>query len=226
MEPEEHRLTFLYQRTKARSNKSAQRLELGRREVRTLQQLMRLKRMSFPSSGLVVDLGCGDRFLETPFREAGLDYIGLDADTVDFEEDKFPLEDESAELIVSLAVLEHLRDPSLFLSEIYRCLAPDGVLFLSTPNFRIDYRNFYNDPTHVKPYTPTSLEGILGLYGFSKVSTHPGVRCKSDFWYTGRTRFWRARYLLPFRGDRRWAPSFLKGHAKSIFALAQKQPSP
>lgn len=201
---------------------SPNRVRLGQREIVTLKNLLGLVGKDFPSKGVFLDVGCGDRHLAPSVEELGCNYIGLDIDTTNFETDKFPLESQSVDVAVSLAVLEHLHDPELFLSEIFRCLKPGGVVYLSTPNFQYDWRNFYNDPTHVRPYTPASLKALLRLSGYRDVDAFPGVRCKPLWYCKGKHRFWKAFFLLPFRSDVRWAPSFLKGHARSIFAIGVK----
>jgi SAM-dependent methyltransferase len=217
------RLSSLYQGELAsRIGADPERLRLARRELNTLASLMSIVHQPFPSTGLFLDLGCGDRYLQTAVNERELEYKGLDIDTVDFEREPLPLASGSVDCAVSLAVIEHLRDPSYFMSEVFRCLKPGGVVYICTPNFQYDFRNFYNDPTHVKPYTPASLEMLFSLYGFEHVHTFPGLRCKPAWWYQGKWRFWRAFFLLPFRGNIIWAPGFLKGHATSIFAMGFK----
>jgi SAM-dependent methyltransferase len=202
-----------------------ERMRIARRELNTLVSLMNLVHRPCPSTGLFLDLGCGDRYLQTAVNEHGLDYKGLDIDTVDFECEPLPLASGSVDCAVSLAVIEHLRDPSYFMSEVFRCLKPGGVVYLCTPNFQYCFRNFYDDPTHVRPYTPASLERLLSLYRFERVNTFPGLRCKPAWWYQGKWRFWRASFLLPFKGNISWAPGFLKGHATSIFAMGFKPES-
>ena len=59
--------------------------------------------------------------------------------------------------MISLAVLEHLQNPDIFLSESRRVLKKEAYLFLSTPNWKYCVNTFYDDPTHVKPYTPESM---------------------------------------------------------------------
>lgn len=197
----------------------------GEREWRTLETLTRLSgyaEVMQPSTGHVVDAGCGDRYLESGAAARGFAYQGYDIDTLNFENDAFPLEAQSLDLFLSLAVIEHLRDPGLFLSEALRLLRPGGAVVISTPNFQQDFRNFYNDPTHVKPYTPLSLASVLKLAGFEGVQVYPGLRCKPDWYYRGNSRFWKARYLLPFRGDNRLVPDWLKGRATSMFATGRK----
>lgn len=213
-----------YQNSKmASENNTAERLVLGQREIQTLKLLAAEIGYESSPQNMLLDLGCADRFLEPACRSESWMYRGLDYTDVNFEVDTFPVEDNSVDFAVSLAVIEHLRDPENFISEVYRCLKPGGVVYLSTPNFRLDWKNFYNDPTHVRPYTPESLEQLLKLSGFSLVASFPGLRCKDISWYRGKNRFLKAYYLLPFRGDTTWpVPQFLRGHARSVFALGRK----
>lgn len=199
------------------------RAELGEREIRTLINLAEEVGFEFDRSYNFLDLGCADKFLEPACKAKGWKYLGIDYDQVDFERDLLPFADDSIDIAASLAVIEHVREPDLFLGEIFRLLKPGGLIYLSTPNFQLDFKNFYNDPTHVKPYTPTSIEEMLRLHGFLDVATFPGLRCKDIGWYRGRFRFLKAFYLLPFRGDSSLpVPSFLRGHARSIFAIGRK----
>ena len=137
---------------------TGERLVLGQREVQTLKLLAAEIGCESNPENMLLDLGCADRFLEPACKSEGWTYQGLDYTDVNFEVDTFPVEDNSVDFAVSLAVIEHLRDPENFISEVYRCLKPGGVVYLSTPNFQLDWKNFYNDPTHVRPYTPESLE--------------------------------------------------------------------
>jgi len=199
------------------------RSELGFREMYTLDFLARQHNFFLKSGHSLLDLGCGDKYIETAALSRGLKYTGTDIDQVHFERDQLPFEDEQFDVVVSYAVIEHLYSPEFFLSEIYRVLKKGGLVLLSTPNWIMDYRNFYNDPTHVKPYTPESLERVMRLSKFSDIRSYPGLRCKPLWYYTGKYKFLKAFYLLPFRGQSKFIPEFLKGHARSIFAIAIKQ---
>ncbi len=202
------------------------RQALGERELKTIGMLGALsgnpdifKGQSGPA--VVLDAGCGDKYIERAVRERGMDYIGVDIEEVNFERDPFPLADNSVDLFISLAVLEHVQ-PGFFLKEALRVLRPGGTIFLSTPNFQMDFKNFYNDPTHVRPYTPKGMEYTLQVMGFDRIDVFPCLRCKPAWYYQGKSRFWKAYYLLPFRGDNKWAPEFLKGHARGLFGMARK----
>jgi SAM-dependent methyltransferase len=199
------------------------RAHLGYREIQTLKLLASEVGFTVGKELTLLDLGCADQFLAPACKALDWGYVGLDYTDVDFEIGNLPLETESVDIAVSLAVIEHLREPEKFLSEIFRCLKPGGLIYLSTPNFQLDSRNFYNDPTHVRPYTPISLAKLLRLHGFISSATFPGLRCRDISWYRGPNRFLKAYYLLPFRSDTRFpVPAFLKGHARSVFGVARK----
>ena len=79
-----------------------------------------------------------------------------------------------------LSVLEHLRDPSKFLSEILRVLKINGFIYLETPNWTYCKDIFYDDPTHQRPYTPKALENLLKIYEFKDIIITPNLRCKKS----------------------------------------------
>ena len=75
-------------------------------------------------------------------------------------------------------VLEHIRNPQPFLTEIHNLLEPDGLLFLAIPNggaftwkrplFQLLKRPLSLDPwEHVFYYTPATLQHYLPKWGFS-----------------------------------------------------------
>jgi SAM-dependent methyltransferase len=106
-------------------------------------------------SSVVLDIGCGrgahkddpvplKRELQT-FKGKVKKIIGLDVDPVAAENpyldeflllkaEKWPLEDNSVDLCVSMNVVEHLEDPDLFFSEARRVLKDGGYICLRTPN--------------------------------------------------------------------------------------------
>jgi SAM-dependent methyltransferase len=193
---------------------------LANRELITFKKLCKINSIIPPLGvGKFLDLGAGDRFLKLALENE--EYIPLDIDDIDFESEKFPIKDGSIDILFSLAVIEHIKNIDHFMSECFRVLKPNGVIYLSTPNFRYSFRGFYDDPTHVRPFTEISLKETLKYYGFSNVETFPNARCKSEWFYKGKYKFTKCAYL-PFLGSNMWAPKFLCGRAKGIFCLATK----
>ena len=70
-----------------------------------------------------------------------------------------PLANESIDAAISLAVLEHLDAPDVFLKEAYRVLKPGGTIFLTTPSPRgkpvlelISFRLHLIDPREIEDH--------------------------------------------------------------------------
>ena len=205
------------------SLKNENRLVAAEREIDTIKFILKEFFNFELSSGMkVLDLGSGDRFLKNEFEDRGIEYKDYDINDINFDTDKFNDRDNEFDLIVSLAVLEHLENPKLFLNECKRDLKDNCFLYLSTPNWKYSRDTFWNDPTHVKPYTEISLKNILLSVGFRNVEILPNLRCKSKWWYEGKFKFLKAYYLLPFKGDAKFVPDFLKGKSRGLFAIGKK----
>lgn len=54
--------------------------------------------------------------------------------------ERLPFQRESFDCVISVDVVEHLSDPASFFQEAARCLRPNGVLILCTPNL-LGYKN-------------------------------------------------------------------------------------
>lgn len=198
---------------------------LGEREVRTLLAMLRAKsNPDYLTGKSVSDLGCGDQYIRKAFEDRGAFYRGIDIDECNLETEIFPLADEGTDIAVCLALIEHLTDPGHFLTETKRILKPGGLLWLSTPDIEACGAKFWNDPTHVHPYTRASFRMLLGMNGFADVMVTPNYRCKpSDLYRDTDFNFLRARNFMPFSGTSRLpVPEFLKGHCTGLFALARK----
>ena len=93
----------------------------------------------------------------------------------DVESEKFDFESNFFDLVISFMALEHIRDPSLYLSEIMRVVKNDGLIIMTIPNivsfisrirvlFGIMPQAVTNDPTHIKFYTHKELIKIFEPY--------------------------------------------------------------
>ncbi|WP_176957504.1 class I SAM-dependent methyltransferase [Mariprofundus sp. KV] len=168
-----------------------------------LEHLKELSR--FPPHGITLEVGGFPFNFSFCLKKLGYDPVVLDLAPermqpfiskhdlnviqVDVEQEGLPLRDGSVNLIVFTDTFEHLRiDPIFVLEEMARVLAPDGTLYLTTPNF---YRlgniarillgkGPMNHPLneylklrraghmgHVREYTAKELESLLKFAGFT-----------------------------------------------------------
>lgn len=72
-----------------------------------------------------------------------------------------PLASGDVELALSLETLERQRDALGFIAELYRVLAPGGLLVLSTRLTRGPQRLHPQDPLHVREYDDVELAALL-----------------------------------------------------------------
>ena len=86
-------------------------------------------------SGLGYDV-CGVDLEPDRFARA-IGALGLDIRRCDMETEALPFDDASVGAVLFNELFEHLRiDPIFTLGEVFRVMAPGGVLLLSTPNLR------------------------------------------------------------------------------------------
>lgn len=130
--------------------------------------LDRLIRGLAPAPGSrILDYGCADQ----PYRgffPAGVDYVGADlpgnpAATVGIAVDgTVAAPDASFDVVLSTQVLEHVDDPTVYLSECFRVLRPGGILVLSTHGMMI----YHPDPVDLWRWTCEGLRRAVGDAGF------------------------------------------------------------
>ena len=77
------------------------------------------------------------------------------------EATSLPLSSGDVDLAISLETLEHLRDQSAFVDELWRVLSPGGALVLSTPLGRSEQRLHPRDPRHVRELDDRELDALL-----------------------------------------------------------------
>ncbi len=140
-----------------------------------------------PSGSRVLDAGCGTGgFLELMEREnpniqsTGIDighppYFAAKAKLLRGSVTQLPFADAAFDLVTCSHVLEHLIDPAPCIQELLRVCRPGGTVYIETPSPRAAWVPFFNifwdDPTHVRPYSQTSLRRILETYGATAITS-------------------------------------------------------
>jgi len=199
---------------------------LKRRVFETFDALLRYRgRPGLEQDTVLLDLGSADGAFVNVCARQGMQAVGLDiSDGVDFEVDRFPVEDASVDVVTATSVIEHLHSPANMLNETMRVLRPGGAFILVSPNWYYSARTYFDDPTHVHPYSQKSLAAVLQSYEFEQISVVPWLVKKPAFLWDIPKAFFVARWLIPFRGTApAWIPSILKGKSSSLLALAIKR---
>jgi SAM-dependent methyltransferase len=126
----------------------------------------------------LLDLGAGRGEFLHGFALEGFDAIGIDRSRPserrflepviegDYEKNALPFEDESFQVIFNKSVLEHVFDVSRLLGECRRVLAPGGRFIAMVPDWNAQWEHFYDDWTHVRPFTLTGLKECIQSHGF------------------------------------------------------------
>ncbi len=139
---------------------------------------------SLPYRERVIDLGCGTSPYKKDILKLAKAYIGVDwghsfhdlsnADVFADLSEPLPFEDECADTIVSFQVMEHLKEPGLFLSECYRILRAGGWLFITLPFMW----QIHEAPYDFFRYTRFGLEYLLQKNGFVDIQ----IQENTGFW--------------------------------------------
>ena len=86
------------------------------------------------------------------------------------ENTSFPFDDNTFDYVFTKSVIEHVKNWEHFLSEIRRILKPNGVIIVMTPDWHSQQKNFYDDPTHLVPYSYRTLDRVLRMTNFSEIN--------------------------------------------------------
>jgi SAM-dependent methyltransferase len=126
----------------------------------------------------LLDLGCGRGEFLHGFARLGFKATGFDRSRPaeprfnepvvegDYEQGGLPFADREFSVVFNKSVLEHVRDISPLLREVHRVLEPNGRLISLVPDWMAQWRHFYDDWTHVRPFTLTGLRQCIESHGF------------------------------------------------------------
>ena len=172
-----------------------------------------LGKMFFPDEeSRILDIAVGSGHCSIPLLSAGYKNLyGIDIDPynfkileekgiscfqVDVESEPFPFEEGSMDAVLSFHLIEHLREATLFMSESHRVLDKGGHLILVTPDWRRQYKIFWRDHTHVRPYDKESIARLLRCFDFQVI----WLKSFGVLRGISRSRIWKVWNSLMFTG--------------------------
>jgi glycosyltransferase involved in cell wall biosynthesis/2-polyprenyl-3-methyl-5-hydroxy-6-metoxy-1,4-benzoquinol methylase len=180
--------------------------EAGRREVGELRlataslYLTDLRRYHGPARGRLLEVGCGEGNFLALAEADGWQVTGIDRSAAACERARQRVKNgavhcgelaagalpgEQFDLCVLSNVLDHVRSPMSFLSEIHRLLKPGGTLFIATPSIdswsarlmRQKWMEF--KPGHLTYFDRQTAQTVLVQSGFHEIIVQAGWRILS-----------------------------------------------
>lgn len=126
------------------------------------------------------------RYVEYARHRFGVDVlVGLIGDprqSIELPADEF-------DVVVMLAVIEHVLDVQKFIQALHRFLRPGGVLYFMTPDVESLYAriyglrwNHYHVSWHHQFFSKCSLQRLLSDNGFHILKTWGGYRGRQSYW--------------------------------------------
>lgn len=86
-----------------------------------------------------------------------------------------PFQDNSFDVVTCSHVIEHLLEPVSCAQELYRVCKQGGYIYIEAPSPRSSFIPFFSifwdDPTHIRPHSRTSLKRLLEISGSTEVKT-------------------------------------------------------
>ncbi len=128
----------------------------------------------------ILDLGSGRGHFYFALKKSGFKNVSAADISPEFDEcvkadvtKKLPFKDGEFDLVISRDIAEHIRESENFFSEQLRILKKGGRIIVMTPNVaHLSLGEFFDDYTHVMPYTKKSLAEAFKMHGFE----NPRVR--------------------------------------------------
>jgi 2-polyprenyl-3-methyl-5-hydroxy-6-metoxy-1,4-benzoquinol methylase len=155
---------------------------------------------------VVMDIGAGQGHGLLPLKEGGWTHLmAVDIDDYNFDlfRNQFGFQtlkcdiscerigcgDAIVDAVMCFHLIEHLPKPDHLIQEVRRVLKPCGLFFLVTPDWRKQFKTFWRDPTHIRPFDKRSLERLFRMHGFDP-----------------RVQSWNARFGVGRFQAYRWIP--------------------
>jgi len=148
-----------------------------------------------------LDICCGRGEHLEIFHKLGFEVYGADHESVardknlniklvDVDLQDLPFEDNFFDFIMIKSAIEHIRNVYHLIENVYRVLKPGGKLIISTCDWKLHYKIFFDDVDHKTPFTRYSLNDLLLRYDFKNVQVR-------NFYHLPYTWKGRAFHVFP-----------------------------
>ncbi len=142
----------------------------------------------YKKTGKILDVGCGIGYFLHEAKKRGWDVFGTEytdlaieicaSKGIEMKQGKLDVSDFELgefDIITSFEVLEHINNPVEEISNFHQLLRPEGLVYLTTPNFNslLRYKlkakyDVITYPEHLSYYTPKTLKYSFEKNGFKK----------------------------------------------------------
>ena len=120
--------------------------------------------LSYHRPGLVTYALDRDAYFREQLEGLGINFSCMDAELLDAK--ALPTGFHDFDLIVINHIIEHIHNIDNFVSQIGALLKVGGRIYVRTPDIeRVGFR-FYNDYTHIRPFSRSSLSQLFQTHGF------------------------------------------------------------
>ena len=125
---------------------------------------------SYSPDSVIINYGCGPRPVPSRPDILNVDIFPFACVDLLVDPGPLPIRSCSIDLVLSIAVLEHVRDPGEMVSEIYRLLKPSGTVFCFIPFMQ----PIHSAPGDFRRWTPEGLNELFSSFNDVKVSVASG----------------------------------------------------
>ncbi len=179
-------------------------------------------------AGKILDVGCGPGHLLSAINDTW-DKYGIDISNVALKEaEKYAkvkkgelpssgYESNYFDVVVMNHVIEHLKDPLIYINSCWQILKPNGILIIATPDFdsgcaRLFFHKYrmLHDNGHISLFTTFSLVKMLEDFNFRIIDT--------EFPFF-QTRWMTKENLMRLFDNSQISPPFYGNH---VIVLAEK----
>ena len=166
-----------------RLDRRAQKCGQTGRHALFLPRVFELLNISLKSHRTVLDIGSGNgwaisyqdkqvRYIavdNSAFYRDDLEARGIEFYEADVGSMPLPVGESSIDLIILNHLIEHIYECEFLIQQLQRVLRPGGMVYIRTPNLKRVRWKFWDDYTHVRPFTPHGLDHLMHANGFKKL---------------------------------------------------------